>query len=78
METNASLKDTRWLAERLGLSVTTIERMRTEDPQSLPQHLKLGSVYRYDVLFVEWWLQKRLNPDLDPFHLWSIQNGKNI
>lgn len=78
MAIRTCLKNTQWLAGRLGLSVTTVERMRTEAPNSLPPHIKLGSVYRYDVVFCEWWLQKRLTPDIEPYQQWSAKHAADF
>ena len=50
------LQNTDWLAERLGLSKSTIERMRTTKPEQLPPHILLGRSYRYDIMIVEAWI----------------------
>jgi predicted DNA-binding transcriptional regulator AlpA len=58
-EKKSPLRDTRWLAERLGLSVSTIERLRSTQPGELPPCVKLGAVYRYSEAMTEEWLQRR-------------------
>lgn len=54
-----NLKDTTWLARRLGLSQTTVERLRKQDPDDLPPHLVIGRSIRYDEAVVERWLAAR-------------------
>lgn len=56
MTATLNLKDTGWLAERLGLSVTTVERLRASSPQSLPPCLRFGRSFRYDEQTVERWI----------------------
>lgn len=60
------LKNTRWLAERLGLSITTIERMRSKQPELLPPWIGIGKSIRYEESVVEQWLLDRshVQPDL--------------
>lgn len=56
MTTN-SLKTTSWLAKRLGLSVSTIERLRARGKGDLPPHITVGlHTIRYDEVVVEAWL----------------------
>lgn len=56
MTTN-TLQPTSWLAKRLGLSVSTIERLRARGEGQLPPHLVIGRhTIRYDVAVVEDWL----------------------
>ena len=58
-----SLQSTTWLAKRLGLSVSTIERLRTSGKGDLPPHLVIGQrTIRYDVEGVERWLAGRQAP----------------
>lgn len=57
-----SLRASSWLAKRLGLSISTVERLRVRDPASLPPHLCIGGSIRYDEAVVESWLQARLAP----------------
>lgn len=54
------LQPTSWLAKRLGLSVSTVERLRVRNPASLPPHIHIGSSIRYDEVAVNVWLQTRL------------------
>lgn len=52
-----TLQSTSWLAKRLGLSVSTIERLRARGEGQLPPHLVIGRhTVRYDVAVVETWL----------------------
>ena len=52
------LRSTRWLSERLGLSITTLERMRTQQPEALPPHIKINRSIRYDEQVVEHWIKE--------------------
>lgn len=55
-----TLQPTSWLAKRLGLSVSTIERLRARGEGQLPPHLVIGRhTIRYDVAVVEDWLTAR-------------------
>lgn len=55
-----SLQSTAWLAKRLGLSVSTIERLRAQNEGDLPPHLVVGRrTIRYDEAVVEGWLAGR-------------------
>ncbi len=56
MTASVVLKDTVWLAERLALSVSTVERLRSTSPQSLPPHLRFGNSIRYNQATVEDWI----------------------
>jgi len=59
MTTN-TLQPTSWLAKRLGLSVSTIERLRARGEGQLPPHLVIGRhTIRYDEAVVEDWLTVR-------------------
>ncbi len=51
---------TNWLAKRLGLSVSTIERLRANTPAELPPHITIGGSIRYDSDTVERWLHGRM------------------
>lgn len=58
--TSNTLQSTSWLAKRLGLSVSTIERLRSSGEGQLPPHLVIGRhTIRYDVAIVEDWLATR-------------------
>ncbi|MDD3355209.1 hypothetical protein [Zoogloea sp.] len=49
-----ALQPTRWLAQRLGLSVSTIERLRARGDRNLPPHVLIGpQTIRYDEAVVE-------------------------
>ena len=54
-----SLKDTKWLAQRLGLSLTTVERLRAHKSSDLPPHMRIGSSVRYHEEYVERWIEER-------------------
>ncbi|MEN9481128.1 MAG: hypothetical protein RLZZ298_2523 [Pseudomonadota bacterium] len=55
------LQSTAWLAKRLSLSVSTIERLRSQVPSDMPPHLIIGQhTIRYDELVVEKWIADRL------------------
>lgn len=74
MLTMKRMKDTKWLAKRLGLSVSTIERLRSQESPDIPRPLFIGTVIRYDALFVEYFLLKRVEPSLPPFSVWATAN----
>lgn len=58
-----TLQPTSWLAKRLGLSVSTIERLRARGEGQLPPHLMIGRrSIRYDAAVVEGWLAERQGP----------------
>lgn len=58
--TTQTLQSTSWLAKRLGLSVSTIERLRARGEGQLPPHLVIGlHTVRYDVVVVDDWLAAR-------------------
>ena len=75
MSVQTRLQGTRWLAKRLGLSVSTIERLRSENSLDIPPHVRIGNGYRYDELYVEYWLEKRLNPEIEPYSDWKAKNA---
>lgn len=54
------LLPTSWLAQKLNISVTTIERLRVKRPEELPPHLSIGKSIRYDDRVVDAWLQKKM------------------
>lgn len=56
-----ALQPTRWLAQRLGLSVSTVERLRARGDRNLPPHVVIGpQSIRYDEAVVEAWLAARM------------------
>ena len=55
-----SLQSTAWLAKRLGLSITTVERLRAQNSHALPQHITIGRSIKYDEGKVNAWIQSRL------------------
>lgn len=54
-----TLHDTAWLAKRLNISVTTIERLRVRKSPDVPPHLTIGHSVRYDAAVVDAWLRDR-------------------
>lgn len=54
------LMPTAWLAEKLGLSVSTVERLRRHQPDQLPPHVSIGRTIRYDTQVVDDWLRKKM------------------
>jgi predicted DNA-binding transcriptional regulator AlpA len=59
MTTN-TLQPTSWLAKRLGLSVSCIERLRARGEGELPPHITIGlHTIRYDPVVVETWLAEQ-------------------
>jgi predicted DNA-binding transcriptional regulator AlpA len=64
MSTNTvvpSLKTTEWLAQRLGVSVTTIERLRAQNSPAIPKHVNVGHSIRYSEEYVERWIAELTN-----------------
>lgn len=55
------LKNSQWLADTLGLSLSTIKKLRCEDHLSLPPWIKIGKSYRYDEKVVAAWLDKKFH-----------------
>lgn len=51
------MRSTGWLAQRLGLSVTTIERLRAQGSPDLPPCRTIGKSKRYDERAVEQWIR---------------------
>ena len=58
--TQTPLKNTAWLAQRLNLSESTIERLRSKGGHDLPPHLTIGRSIRYDATQVELWCGQRI------------------
>jgi len=54
------LMPTSWLAQRLNISVTTIERLRAQQSPDLPPHVTIGKSIRYDQRVVEAWLLTKM------------------
>lgn len=65
-----TLRHTRWLAQRLALSVTTVERLRAAGSTDIPPAIVIGRSIRYDEAAVERWLQERIAPGRS-----AIQHG---
>jgi predicted DNA-binding transcriptional regulator AlpA len=53
----SNLHDSKWLAELLAVSVSTIEKRRSQNPSSLPPPIRLGKTVRYDEATVFAWLE---------------------
>ncbi len=53
------LKDSAWLAKRLGVSITTIERLRARAGHQLPPFILIGSSIKYDESVVELWIKEK-------------------
>ncbi|MFZ4535929.1 helix-turn-helix transcriptional regulator [Propionivibrio sp.] len=60
MQKNTTLHPTGWLAKKLGLSISTIERLRAQGSSEIPPHLMIGASIRYADLDVEVWIEERL------------------
>ncbi len=58
------LRDTLWLAQRLGLSVSTVERLRSKSSKDIPLHLTIGNSIRYDEDVVEQFLAEKLQSNI--------------
>lgn len=58
------LRPTSWLARRLGLSTSTIERLRAQGGNALPPYVRIGRhSIRYDEDVVEAWIETRVVSD---------------
>jgi predicted DNA-binding transcriptional regulator AlpA len=57
---NSTLQKSSWLAKRLGISITTLERLRVAGSPDIPPAIQIGRSFRYDESFVEQWLHNRL------------------
>lgn len=57
MSDRSNLKDTKWLAQLLGVSVSAIEKRRSHDPSTLPVPIRIGRMVRYDEATVFAWLE---------------------
>ena len=60
------LQPTSWLAKRLGVSVSTIERLRSQGSTDLPPSITIGGSIRYDNLIVEEWICERMKVSATP------------
>jgi|APLak6261658528_1056013.scaffolds.fasta_scaffold46980_2 predicted DNA-binding transcriptional regulator AlpA len=58
MTDTKQLRDSKWLALLLGISVSAIEKRRSTDPSSLPAPIRIGRMVRYDEATVFAWLEK--------------------
>jgi len=64
------LHDTKWLAKRLNLSVSTIEKLRAQNSQELPIPIQINKTIRYSDSYVEWWLETKQNMTTLEFRSW--------
>lgn len=55
-----SLKDSIWLAERFGVSLSTIQKLRAYKPEKLPAAVRIGRAVRYDPATVEAWIKNNM------------------
>ena len=70
---NSTLQPSSWLAKRLGLSLSTIERLRAAGSSDLPSAILIGRSIRYDETLVEQWLLDRMQAP--SASVASIQSG---
>ena len=54
------LRSSDWLAKRLGISLSTVERLRAQGGNGLPPHVMVGRQCRYDEAVVEGWVKDGL------------------
>jgi len=64
------LHDTKWLAKRLNISVSTIEKLRAKNSKELPIAIQINKSVRYCESYVDWWLETKLNSTQLPFRTW--------
>jgi len=70
MTNNDRLHDTKWLAERLNISISTIEKLRAKKSNEIPSSITINHTIRYSESYVEWWLQKKLNSTTLDYPTW--------
>lgn len=56
------LRDTKWLADILSVSVSCIEKRRAYFPDSLPKAIRVGRLVRYSEDDVQRWLNDQRIP----------------
>ena len=54
------LRASDWLAKRLGISLSTVERLRAQGGNGLPPHVMVGRQCRYDEAVVGGWVKDGL------------------
>jgi len=64
------LHDTKWLADKLGISISTIEKLRAKDSIEIPIAIQINKTIRYSESYVEWWLEKKLKVTTLAFKPW--------
>lgn len=57
------LRPTSWLATRLGISVSTIEKLRSQGSSDIPPHITIGRLFRYDDAVVDRWISQRISEE---------------
>lgn len=73
------LYPTKWLSDKLGISVATIERLRAAGSSDIPPHIVIGSgSIRYADLDVEQWLQSRLQPQPTSINPPSVTEVRDV
>jgi len=68
-----NLRDTAWLAKKLSLSISTIEKLRAEHSDDIPKAITINRSIRYSESYVEWWIQKKLDPDIADYSHWNSE-----
>jgi len=77
MTNNDRLHDTKWLAERLNISISTIEKLRAKQSNEIPSSITINHTIRYSESYVEWWLQKKLNSTALDYPTWLETSNQN-
>ncbi len=54
------LMDSKWLADRLGVSLSSIQKLRAYTPEKRPTAVRVGRAVRYDPETVEQWIINNL------------------
>lgn len=54
------LMDSKWLAERLGVSLSSVQKLRAYEPEKLPKAVRIGRAVRYDPETVETWIMENM------------------
>lgn len=70
------LQPTSWLAKRLGLSISTVERLRAHGSDAVPPHVVVGNrSVRYDAATVDAWIAERMGAAKPAFAPTAPLNG---
>jgi len=70
------LHDTKWLAETLDLSISTIEKLRSEQSNEIPPSININKTIRYSESYVGWWLQQKLDSTTPSYYHWMKEYYK--